>query len=522
MIVSNKSRTVMLWGLLTTGSIFAAEKADIVVAKDGSGKFTTIQEAINSIPSSNSRNVTILVKNGTYAEHIAVDKSFISIIGESREKTIIEFSILRTEWQSSHSSSAGCAVINIGCTPSFSKTSSAVTDVVIGNLTVQNTYNTTGDKTMVIKDEGNSNRIFVVNCNVWCKGHDTISLWSSQTGMYYHADCSFRGSVDAVCPRGWCYAVNCEFYEVTSSAPLWHEAATATQKFVVRCGKMLPAAGSTSNFKLLNANNSSSVGTRFFLLDCLISGKCNTSGTYTEAYFYNCHGETSDQAWYKNNLSSASGSPSQSQITAQWTFDKKWDPENTMPAALPFSALPQPWNGAYGVAANVQLKWIGGRNADWHAVYFGTANPPSFVKTQAEKTYSPANLAKGTYYWRVDAIGGTDTVQGAVWSFTVDQGVSIADKGNTAPTGAGFSITQNKGTLNIHYKLEKDENARIGLFTAQGREMACFPLAGKSAGAHTESVHFEKTGLPKGRCLASLRAGSSHKTAVIGFDNGTR
>jgi hypothetical protein len=428
---------------------------------------------------------------------------------------MIEFSINRTEWTSSHGSSAGCAVISIGCTPSFSKTSSTVTDIVIGNLTVENTYNTSGDKTMVIKDEGNSNRIFVAGCNVWCKGHDTISLWSSQSGMYYHADCSFRGSVDAVCPRGWCYTVSCEFYEVSSSAPLWHEAATATQKFVVRTGKMMPAAGSTSKFKLLNANNSSTVGTRFFLLDCLISSSCNTSGTYTEAYFYNCHGEASDQTWYKNNLSSASGSPTQSQITAKWTFDNKWDPENTMPSVLPSSALPQPWNGAYGLPANIQLKWVAGRNADQNAVYFGTANPPPFVKTQAEKTFSPANLAKGKYFWRVDAIGGIDTVAGTVWSFTVDQGVSVVEKGNTALTSTMFTVTQSKGTLIFNYTLEQGEKAMIGLFNPQGKEMASFPVAAGSAGVYTESVHIEKYGLPKGKYVARLSSGSMTKTAEI-------
>ncbi len=505
----------MILGLLTIGSVFAAEKADIIVAKDGSGNFTTIQAAISSIPSSNSTNVTILVKNGTYNEHIAIDKSFISLVGESREKTIIEFSIQRTEWTNSHGSSAGCAVINIGCTPSFSKTSSIVTDIVIGNLTIQNTYNTSDDKTMVIKDEGNSNRIFVVSCNVWCKGHDTISLWSKQSGMYYHADCSFRGSVDAVCPRGWCYTVNCEFYEVTGSAPLWHEAASAGQKFVVRTGKILPAAGSTSKFKLLNANNSSTVGTRFFLLDCLISGSCNTSGTYTEAYFYNCHGETSDQTWYKDNLSSASGSPTQSRITAEWSFDNKWDPENTMPSVLPFSALPQPWNGAYGLPANVQLKWVAGRNATENAVYFGTTDPPPFIKTQAENTYTPANLAKGKYYWRVDAIGGADTAQGAVWSFTVDQGVSNADKGYTASASAMFFITQSKGTLIIHYALEQGEKAVIGLFNPQGKEVASFPAAAGNAGVHTERVHIEKHGLPKGKYLGRLSSGSMTRTAEI-------
>jgi pectinesterase len=514
MISFIKPFAAIFFGLLTIGKISAAEKADIIVAKDGSGQFTTIQAAINSISSSNSKNVTILVKNGTYNEHIAIDKSFISLIGESRDSTIIQFSLQRTEWTNSHGSSAGCAVISIGCTPAFAKTSSTITDIVIGNLTVENTYNTTSDKTMVIKDEGNSNRIFVISCNVWCKGHDTISLWSSQNGMYYHADCSFRGSVDAVCPRGWCYAVGCEFYEMTGSAPLWHEVASPAQKFVVRTGKMMPAAGSTSKFKLLNSNNSSSLGTRFFLLDCMISSSCNTIGAYTEAYFYNCHGESSDQSWYKDNLSSASGSPTQSQITAQWTFDNKWDPENTMPSVLPFSALPQPWNGANGVSASVQLKWISGRNADQNAIYFGTANPPPFVKTQTEKTYSPKSLAKGKYYWRIDAIGTADTIKGTVWSFTVEQGTSVMQEKDRAK-GTMFTIAQNKGTLKIHYTLKQGERATIALFNLQGRELVSCPVTGGSAGVQTKILQIEEFGLPTGEYFARLSVGSIAKTAAI-------
>jgi hypothetical protein len=277
---------------------------------------------------------------------------------------------------------------------------------------------------------------------------------------------------------------------------------------------MMPAAGSTSKFKLLNSNNSSSLGTRFFLLDCLISSSCNTIGAYTEAYFYNCHGETSDQSWYKDNLSSASGSPAQSQITAQWTFDNKWDPENTMPSVLPFSSLPQPWNGANGVSASVQLKWIVGRNADQNAIYFGTANPPPFVKTQAEKTYSPKSLAKGKYYWRIDAIGTADTIKGTVWSFTIEQGTSATQKRDKA-IGTMFTIAQNKGTLIIHYTLKPGEQATIGLFNLQGRELASFPAEGKNAGVYIESLQIDKLGLPKGEYVARLNVGSITKTAEI-------
>jgi pectinesterase len=52
------------------------------------------------------------------------------------------------------------------------------------------------------------------------------------------------------------------------------------------------------------------------------------------SYFYNCHRDSSDFAWFVNNLSSAPGSPNPNQITAAWTFDGKWNPENELGPAI--------------------------------------------------------------------------------------------------------------------------------------------------------------------------------------------
>ena len=60
---------------------WATEMADIIVAKDSSGDFTTVQEAINSIPSNNSSLKIILIKNGIYNEEICIDTDFITLVG---------------------------------------------------------------------------------------------------------------------------------------------------------------------------------------------------------------------------------------------------------------------------------------------------------------------------------------------------------------------------------------------------------------------------------------------------------
>ena len=43
------------------------------------------------------------------------------------------------------------------------------------------------------------------------------SLWLGDRGRYYHARCNFSGSVDFVCPRGWCYVTDCTFYDLAPS-----------------------------------------------------------------------------------------------------------------------------------------------------------------------------------------------------------------------------------------------------------------------------------------------------------------
>jgi len=63
----------------------------IIVSKDGNGDFELIQKAIDSV-SENSNNYTdIFIKNGIYLEKIFIDKPYIKLIGEDKEKTIITY-----------------------------------------------------------------------------------------------------------------------------------------------------------------------------------------------------------------------------------------------------------------------------------------------------------------------------------------------------------------------------------------------------------------------------------------------
>jgi len=68
-----------------------AVDCDILVAKDGTGDFKSIGEAIRSVSDDITEPVTIYIRNGTYKEKIRLNKgkNYIRLVGEDNTKTII-------------------------------------------------------------------------------------------------------------------------------------------------------------------------------------------------------------------------------------------------------------------------------------------------------------------------------------------------------------------------------------------------------------------------------------------------
>ncbi|TKY68433.1 putative pectinesterase/pectinesterase inhibitor 24 [Spatholobus suberectus] len=70
-------------------------KADIVVAKDGSGKFKTITAALKHAPEKSDKRTVIYVKKGVYYENVRVEKTKwnVMIIGDGMNATIVSGSL---------------------------------------------------------------------------------------------------------------------------------------------------------------------------------------------------------------------------------------------------------------------------------------------------------------------------------------------------------------------------------------------------------------------------------------------
>jgi pectinesterase len=316
--------SILFFAIYTSGLLSSQPYYDIVVAGDGTGDYVTVTEAINALPMFNYERKIIFIKNGVYNEKIRIEQDNVTLLGESRDSTIIRYSQLRTDWEN-NKDYIGPAVINIHAD-----------DIVLKNLTIENTQPAVGPHAFTVY--GTGTRTILLNCNIISKGADTVSLWNYKTGMYYHSNCNFQGSVDFVCPRGWCFIRDCCFYELKETAAIWHAgAADKTQKLVI-CNSHFDG---TRGFILGRHHYDA----RFFLVDCSFSSnmadKPISRVTYEKEpernrpdiyggryYFYNCRREGSNFAWFADNLQDAVNAPGPEDITPAWTFNGQWDPES--------------------------------------------------------------------------------------------------------------------------------------------------------------------------------------------------
>ena len=61
----------------------------IVVSKDGSGEFTSLQAAVDSIPEDEGIRTRIILRNGEYREKAVIHRNGVHLSGEDRERTVL-------------------------------------------------------------------------------------------------------------------------------------------------------------------------------------------------------------------------------------------------------------------------------------------------------------------------------------------------------------------------------------------------------------------------------------------------
>ena len=168
--------------LVAVSGTWAQERRDtLVVSRDGTGDFRTLQEAVESARAFMDYTVTIYVKNGVYKEKVIVPSwvENIDIIGEDRDKTIITYD--------DHA--------NINKMGTFRTYTVKVegSDITFKNLTLENNAAQLG-QAVALHTEGD--RLKFINCRI-LGNQDTIYTGAKFTRLYFK-DCYIDGTTDFI------------------------------------------------------------------------------------------------------------------------------------------------------------------------------------------------------------------------------------------------------------------------------------------------------------------------------------
>ena len=168
--------------LVAVSGTWAQERRDtLVVSRDGTGDFRTLQEAVESARAFMDYTVTIYVRNGVYKEKVIVPSwvENIDIIGEDRDKTIITYD--------DHA--------NINKMGTFRTYTVKVegSDITFKNLTIENNAAQLG-QAVALHTEGD--RLKFINCRI-LGNQDTIYTGAKFTRLYFK-DCYIDGTTDFI------------------------------------------------------------------------------------------------------------------------------------------------------------------------------------------------------------------------------------------------------------------------------------------------------------------------------------
>ena len=209
--MKNKS-SILLAFLFLSISLFATNKpqnADIIVALDGTGNYKKIQEAIDAVKPNQQARTVIFIKNGLYnTEKLIVpeDKQNITLIGESRDKTIISYHIFDCSEGLNHKCPAEDAAKWAGLTIRTSATLSVYGDGFRAeNITFQNTAGPIGQALAITIC---SDKNIFINC-AFLGYQDTIYLWTANKRSYFR-NCLVLGRTDYIYGGGIAFFDACE------------------------------------------------------------------------------------------------------------------------------------------------------------------------------------------------------------------------------------------------------------------------------------------------------------------------
>ncbi|WP_295128644.1 pectinesterase family protein [uncultured Chitinophaga sp.] len=199
---SQPCRYCLLFILLLLSSMVAnaTSRYDFTVAKDGSGDFSTIQEAINAVPDFRKKTTIIFIKKGVYKEKLVLpnSKMMITLVGEQVDSTIItydDFASRKNRFGEEMGTSGSSGFFIFG------------TDFSAFNITFSNTAGPVGQAVAVFV-AGDRARFY--NCR-FLGFQDTLYTYGYGSRQYYK-QCYIEGAVDFIFGSSTAVFDSCTIY----------------------------------------------------------------------------------------------------------------------------------------------------------------------------------------------------------------------------------------------------------------------------------------------------------------------
>jgi len=190
--------------LIITINVFAQKK--IIVAKDGSGNYKTVQQALDAITLNNKKPITIFIKNGIYKEKLHLDstKNFITLIGEDKFNTILTYD------DHTGKVSARGDTINTRTSASFVVKAN---NFAAENITFQNDAGFSAGQAVGLESDGDKASFY--NCRI--VGNQDILFTNNDNSRQYYKDCYIEGTTDFIFGSSTVWFERCRIHSKKNS-----------------------------------------------------------------------------------------------------------------------------------------------------------------------------------------------------------------------------------------------------------------------------------------------------------------
>ena len=190
--------------LIITINVFAQKK--IIVAKDGSGNYKTVQQALDAITLNNKKPITIFIKNGIYKEKLHLDstKNFITLIGEDKFNTILTY-----DDHTGKVSPKG-DTINTRTSASFVVKAN---NFAAENITFQNDAGFSVGQAVGLESDGDKASFY--NCRI--VGNQDILFTNNDNSRQYYKDCYIEGTTDFIFGSSTVWFERCHIHSKKNS-----------------------------------------------------------------------------------------------------------------------------------------------------------------------------------------------------------------------------------------------------------------------------------------------------------------